>query len=129
MGAIDTSKLTILAPIVILVAVGASLVIRGVRGSGRRRTASSWPVTSGTILMSTIQVQRTGSSRREIPVVVYSYQVGRDVYQGSRIRVGDELGSVSVSGHARSVLSRYPVGSTVHVFYDPTDPRASALER
>lgn len=129
MGAIDTSQVTVIAPLVVLAAVGASLVVRGVRSSGRRRSASSWPATSGTILMSTIQVQRTGSARREIPVVLYSYQVGPNVYQGSRIRVGDELGSVTIAGHARAVLSRYPVGSTVHVFYDPTDPRLSALER
>ena len=105
------------------------VALRAARGASRRHTAAGWVSTPGTILMTTIQVQRTGNARREVPVVMYAYRVGQEAFQGSRIRVGDELGTLTVAGHARNVLARYPVGASVPVYYDPTNPTDSALER
>ncbi len=127
MGAIDTSRWPVVAALVVL--VGASLALRGARRSHSGAGATTWPVTRGTILSSSIQVLRTGTSRREVPLVRYSYQVGLQMYQGSRIRADDEVHDASSGGRAREVLTRYPVGSSVQVFYDPADPARSALER
>jgi len=129
MGAIDTSRWPVVAPLVVLVAIGASLALRGARRAHPRGGAATWPVTRGTILSSTIQVLRTGTARHEVPIVRYSYQVGREVYQGSRIRAGGDTRTGEEGNRAREVLTRYPVGTSVHVFYDPADPTRSALER
>lgn len=125
----DTPGLTFWAPVLVVVAVALYLGASAMRSNSRRRAAAEWGTTHGTILMATIQVQRAGSSRREIPAVTYTYQVGPRVFQGSRINVGDEPGSTLPDGHARSVLARYPVGAKVQVFYDLADPVQSALER
>jgi len=129
MWAVGPDNLALFAPLTILVIVLLAVAWRAARSSSRRHVAARWPSTHGTILMTTIQVQRTGTARREVPVVMYAYRVGQQAFQGSRIRVGDELGALQVSGHARNVLDRYPVGATVLVYYDPTNPTQCALER
>ena len=129
MWAVGPANLALYAPVTILVLVAIAIALRVMRGSSRRHVAAGWASTHGTILMTTIQVQRTGTARREVPVVMYAYRVGQEAFQGSRIRVGDELGSITVAGHARNVLARYPVGANVLVYYDPTNPTQSALER
>lgn len=131
-GGIDTSTLTVVAPLVAIGAVVVALLLRTTRQRGRRAAAAAWPSTPGTVLMSTIQIRRTGTTQHEVPVVVYSYTVSQQMYQGNRIRVGDELGSISVRGTVSSaahIVQRYPVGSMVKVFFDPTNPSLSALER
>ena len=59
------------------------------------------------------------------PVVRYSYQVGGQTLQGSRIAPGMEVGG---SG-AGKVISRYPLGAQVMVFYNPQNPSDTVLEK
>jgi len=128
MWAVGTGNLALVAMLA-AAAVVLVLVLVRVRSTSRRRAAARWESTRGTILMTTIQVQRTGTARREVPVVRYAYQVGQEAFQGSTIRAGDELSGLSLDGHARNVLARYPVGASVLVYYDPANPTQSALER
>ncbi len=134
-GGIGLSAITFGAPLVVIVVLVVLLVaVRlGPLAHRRRRRhmAASWPSTPGTVLMSTIQLRRAGTNRHEVPMVVYSYTVGEQMYQSNRIRVGDDprvaqAGSLSSAAH---VVQRYPVGAMVQVFFDPADPSASALER
>lgn len=128
----DTATLTTVAPLVVLAGVGLTLLRRTMRASGRRRTAAEWATAPGTIVASTIQVSRTGKTRHEVPAVAYTYVVGGTVLTGTRVRVGDELGRTRIAGtgsSAADTVARYPVGATVTVFYDPSDPTSAALER
>ena len=129
MWAIDAGHFAVSVPLVVVALALAALTVRWLRSIVRRRLAARWASTHGTILMTTIQVQRTGTARREVPVVMYAYSVGHEAFQGSRIRADDELRTLAVAGHARNVLARYPVGASVLVYYDPTNPTLSALER
>lgn len=129
MWAVEPGHLALYVPLAIVVVVIAAAGARAMRGSSRRHTSAGWPSTHGTILMTTIQVQRTGNARREVPVVMYAYRVGQEAFQGSRIRAEDETSLGAVAGHARTVLARYPVGASVQVYYDPANPTQSALER
>ncbi len=122
MGAIDTSTITVVAPLLIVGLVGASLLVRARRATSIRSVASQWPRTMGTVLSSTVQVGHGGGSRNEQPLVYYAYQVNGEVFQGHRVRVG------RIPSSASSTIARYPAGSPVVVYYDPSDPRNSALE-
>jgi hypothetical protein len=131
-GGIDTGTITFVAPLVVIGALVVALIVRTSRARPRRNAAAEWPSTPGTVLMSTIQFRRTGTSQHEVPVVVYSYTVGQQMFQGNRIRVGDELGAIRAAGTAASaahIVQRYPVGAMVQVFFDPANPTVSALER
>ncbi len=129
---VDASMLTFAAPMVVLGAVGISLGLRTRRARSVRSLAAGWPITRGTVMSATVQVSHNGGSRHEAPLVLYTYQVNGQVYQGQRVRVGDEYGRTRVNGAASSAantVARYPAGSCVEVFYDPTNPARSALER
>ena len=64
--------------------------------------------------------------------MLYAYQVNGEVFQGHRVRVGDEFGRTRVAGaesSASHTVARYASGTSVIVYYDPTNPSCSALER
>jgi hypothetical protein len=120
---------TVILPIVILGGIGYYIYRRGQQGGAYRQAALTWPATSGTVLMSTVQTKRTGRSRSTYPVVVYQYAVNGRNYQGQRIKAGEQFLSIRVAGEAQATASRYPAGSTVTVYYNPSNPAESALER
>jgi len=132
MGGVDTSVITTAAPLLVIACVGVALLLRAKKSSSMRSLAVAWPHTMGTVLSASVQVSHQGTSRHESPLVLYAYQVNGQVFQGHRVRVGDEMGRVRVAGgasSASSTIARYPAGASVIVYYDPTNPANSALER
>jgi hypothetical protein len=132
MGGFDTSILATVLPLALLASLGALLFARFKKGSGSRSLAGGWPHTMGTVLSATVQVAQRGDTRQEAPLVLYAYQVNGQVFQGHRVRAGDESGRTRISGEhssASTTVARYPSGAPVVVYYDPTNPANSALER
>ena len=64
------------------------------------------------------------------PLVVYEYEVNGVRYLNNCVRA-DELDQPTRGGfvYSKQVIKRYPVGAKVTVYYDPQNPRLSALER
>lgn len=116
------------APLVVLLGLGVQLSRRARRPSPHT-VAKRWDQTVGTIVSTSIQVRRVGSTRTETPVVTYAYHVNGTAYQGGTVRVIDDRQRARLAGDASRTIARYPVGSTVTVFYDPADPSRAALER
>lgn len=120
---------TVILPILILGGLGFFLYRRNQQSNAYRQSAQSWPGTSGTVLMSSVQSKRTGRSHSTYPVVVYQYQVnGRD-YQGQTIKAGEQFLNVRVAGQTQATVARYPIGAKVTVYFNPQNPAESALER
>lgn len=117
MSGLYASVVTVVA--LLCAVVGVSL-LRQRRGSPARSLV--WPHTRGTILSATVQVNHSGQSRHEAPLVLYAYQVNGQMFQGHRVR------AVGSCHNASETLARYPPGSSVIVYYDPSDPSISALE-
>ena len=87
---------------------------------------SQWPSTMGSVVMSTIDRRSSSDGGyTDYPVVQYSYQIGGQAYQSTKLAPGPELGG---SG-ARGVVARYPAGAQVMVFYNPQNPSDAVLER
>ena len=132
MGGFDTSIIATVAPLIVLAVVGVVVASKVKHGAAARSLADNWPHTMGTVLSATVQVSHRGNSRQESPLVLYAYQVHGQVFQGSRVRVGDEFGRIRTAGtesSASNTVARYPAGASVIVYYDPTNPANSALER
>ncbi|HAN33935.1 MAG: DUF3592 domain-containing protein [Actinobacteria bacterium] len=132
MGGFETSIIPTVAPLLVLACVGIYVVSRHRKGSSARSLAVAWPQTMGTVLSATVQVSHHGNSRQEAPLVLYAYQVDGQVFQGHRVRAGDEFGRVRTAGtesSASNTVARYPSGSCVVVYFDPANPANSALER
>lgn len=98
----------------------------------RKADASlAWPSTMGIIETSTITSNTSTdsdgiSSTTYAPIVVYSYSVMGSDFHSKRVGFGLDM-SGSQSG-AASVMSRFPVGKTVTVFYNPDNPGEAVLE-
>lgn len=103
------------------------------------KAVGRWPTINGRIVSSGVHEfqQRRDKPLRTMrgtrmmktmymPVVEYSYSVGGRDRSSRSIWDGTEVsGSRS---YAQRVADRYPVGRTVTVRYDPTDPGKAALE-
>ena len=94
------------------------------------RRSRSWPTTRCTILQARIASRTETGSEGDThtvyePRVRYAYEIGGRRYEGDRIRFGAFRESEK---GARAILDRYPVGASVEVRYDPSDPSVAALE-
>lgn len=108
----------------VLVAVATVVKLREVR------IASRYRATSGVVVTSGIESRRrVGLNEKPMvenfPKIVFEYEVGQRKYKGHRISVAEEKGNFLVE----STLERYPVGREVTVYFDPTSPGTSVLER
>lgn len=105
-----------------------NVIFLGVIFFMRRKMAavSAWPTTMGTVIASRIDERYSSESGRvDYPSVQYSYQVGGQSYQGTKIAPGMEVGGTG----AGKVVARYPAGAQVMVFYNPQNPSEAVLER
>ena len=91
----------------------------------RMATVSQWLSTMGTVVMSTIDRRSTSDGYTDYPVVQYSYQIGGQPYQSTKLAPGPEVGGTG----ARKVVAKYPAGAQMMVFYDPQNPSDAVLER
>ncbi len=94
----------------------------------RRAQASlTWPTTTGTIQTSELQKSFQKGKTRYSPSVSYAYEVDGTPRTFNYIWAsgGDSSGDQS---RQQAVVDKYPVGSTVKVFYDPENPDFAILE-
>lgn len=118
-----------IVPVVFLVGFGIFMYRRSQQGKAAKALAQSWPGVMGTVLSSSVESRRSGNSTSTYPVVVYQYQVNGQVHQGQTIKAGEQFFNVRIIGEAQATAARYPVGAQVMVYYNPANPKESALER
>lgn len=114
--------------------LGAGLAIFGFVQRKKAKTAETWPTASGTVVSSRLDQKtttdyddgHTSTSTSYTPIVEYTYQVGGQTYQGSRIFPGASMSYDH--GTAQGIASRYQPGATVTVHYDPANPTQAVLE-
>jgi hypothetical protein len=121
-------ELLLIAGIIGFVLLILNVVFLGIIFFMRRKMTSvnQWPSTMGTVNNSYLERRHSSDDgSTDYPVVQYSYQVQGQVYQGSKLAPGPEVGG---SG-AGKVVARYPAGAQVMVFYNPQNPSEAVLER
>jgi hypothetical protein len=111
---------------IVFFGVGIALVIYSQRVVARAHQSQYWPSTSGTVTRSeVVSARRYGQSGYEARIE-YTYEVDRE-YQSRVLCIG---GTVAMTRkRARERCERYPAGSQVEVFYDPSNPATACLER
>jgi len=98
--------------------------------------ARNWPQTEGTIISAQVKSSRVrvrrGSSggyrmtTRYEPQVIYRYLANGSSHESKRLYLGDTVG-YSGPGPAEKILTRYPVGMPVTVYYNPDNPTEATL--
>jgi hypothetical protein len=99
------------------------------------RKAARWPSTAGKVITNDVQSHKNkpgdigynfgDTEVSNEPLVEYEYQVGNRTYRGRRITIGEKTSGYELE----AILERYPVGTSVTVYYDPADPQTAVLER
>jgi hypothetical protein len=98
----------------------------------KARQSQAWSSAGGTVLKSRISRSSTFMKGRNVtrytPLVDYEYSVNGKQYKGKQIMFGRAPAYLS-EGRAQAYMDRYPAGSQVTLFYNPSQPRESVLER
>jgi hypothetical protein len=122
------TELLLIVGIIGFVVLILNVVFLGIIFFMRRRmaTVSQWPSTMGTVNASYLERRHSSSDggSTNYPVVQYSYQVGGQAYQSTKLAPGPEVGGTG----AGKVVERYPAGAQVMVFYNPQNPSDAVLE-
>ena len=99
----------------------------------RSRRSESWSQTAGTVRFAEVRrvetgdaATRTGFSITYQPYIKYEYSVGASKYENATYAVA-ALPWTADPAPAKAIVRKYPVGGQVPVFYDPSNPRDSAL--
>lgn len=116
---------------VIVTAVGVYIIISALISRSKANASQNWSGTQGTVRESNVQVKESydsddGTTTTYSPYVRYGYTVNQQPYESGRIHFGSGKTSRRAS---EEVVSRYPAGSTVMVYYDPQNPQQAVLER
>ena len=109
------------------VGLGVVLLYRGNQDLTLVQKTAGWAKTGGTVRASSVESfpQATdGTTYRAL--VIYEYQVGTAILHGSRRSLADQQCRSEADAHA--VVTRYPVGQDVTIFYNPFVPTEAALE-
>ena len=91
--------------------------------------ASGWSTTTGRVNTSELIVSQ-GSRIRKSGYVVFEYLVDGQKYSSATVTTNELLKITGMSEEeANKRMTNYPVGATVQVFYDPSDPKRAVLEK
>ena len=109
------------------VIAGGSLLYSGVSELMLARASEGWPTADGVIVNSGVEYhdsdEGSGTYHAEVS---YDYKVDGVEMDNDVVAYG-EYGS-SNSGHAKGIVSRYPEGKVVKVYYKPDEVAESVLE-
>ena len=115
----------------ILVLAGATIAFFGIRGLILSKASVEWPTAQGNVVESSVERRFSRDNDRQAKStyharLFYEFSVDGTTFTGDRVAYGDH-GSNDPS-HARGVVSRYPQGKTVTVYYIPGNPEECVLE-
>jgi hypothetical protein len=121
--------------IIVMAAFPGIIILAAVVKWVEVRRAMRWPQIAGKVIANKVQSSKNrpndpgydfgDTEVRNDPFVEYEYSVGGKKYKCHRITIGERTADWELEG----ILARYPVGQSVIVYYDPTDPNKAVLER
>ena len=111
---------------------GAFLLVRNVPMIVEGWQSRSWPVAVGNVQESAavskpvVSSARRGTVGTHVVRLRYEFAVDGRTFTGTRQSL-DDVGIIKTEEQSRSEAGALPAGSSVRVFYDPSDPAISLL--
>jgi hypothetical protein len=102
-----------------IIAVAAAVKI------GEAKRAATWTKASGRVTRSELATETRYDKQVQVPRIEYEYKVGFHTLVGKRVNFAELI----AGAQAKEALARYPVGTSVPVYYDPADPSKAVIER
>lgn len=88
------------------------------------RKAASWPGAEGKIVESTLE--RDAHDAGSSVLIAYTFCVGERTFRSSCVSFTAKSDRLPAK---EKLVAKYPVGQRVVVYFDPTNPQRSVLER
>ena len=121
----------------LFITIGVVLILLHRRNKRKAEESMSWLETSGTVNESkVVQGSNMLMSNDEdgestpvfFPEISYTYQVAGLEYTSKRLTFAG-TNSYSKRENAEKAASFYPVGTQLHVYYDPKNPKEAVVDR
>ena len=118
---------------VVTLAVGTGLILLSRRNKKKAEISQSWPTTGGKVVLSEIRESTSTdddgyTSTTFFPRVEFSYTVAGQIYESKKLSFGGVMAN-SNPAKAQETIDKYPVGSSVTVYYNPEKPSEGVIER
>jgi Protein of unknown function (DUF3592) len=112
-----------LVVVITLLILGLCVSIHLVCSLRRQAAAQQWPATTGKILVSTM----SQGDESWFPKICYGYTVHGEDYTTEQLHFYVTTGKTKAV--IQRLLSNYPVGRSVPVYYNPRKPTEAVLDR
>jgi len=115
----------------IVIIAGSAAFVYGLYCLFRMFAFKKWEVTDGKIIASYKSTRDENFQNLEDAEITYEYEVCGKKYKSSTIQASGEMsGTPSKTGWSDidKLLLKYPPGSNVRVYYNPSIPRMACLE-
>jgi len=100
------------------------------------RAAREWPSAPGKVVISNSELRDVSVlddsreddrriEQRNFANIVYQYAVAGKALRNNRVSIGEDRGDFQVA----ETIAKYPVGTSVTVYYNPLHPNEAVLER
>lgn len=106
--------------------LGLALLVKATRDRIKSNRARSWPTAQGKVLDSRLREVHDADGKTWEVYILYEYLVNGESYRSDVWRL--QAGSSSFTGAAQKTIARYPIGSTVTVYFNPEAPADAMLE-
>jgi len=118
-----------LAGSILLISIGIGVALSGYSTYKTSVESKNWPTVDGIIIKSKIENQtftteENGKKKTEVrpyPKIIYKYQANEKKYESTKISF------IPLPGNANQIVTRYPKGKTVRVYYNPDKPKQAVL--
>jgi hypothetical protein len=112
--------------------IGLFLVINYIRHRSKHQASESWIPVEGKVIRSWVREDYSTDSEGDstttyYPEVEYVYSFLGKEYQGNQIAFGPKVGGSR--SRAEKIIAKYSGGDSLTVYYDPSKPEDSVLER
>ncbi|MBL8077959.1 MAG: DUF3592 domain-containing protein [Anaerolineales bacterium] len=109
--------------------IGLAIMASGWMTFHKSNQAAVWPSTTGTIITSEV-LRSTGGKLSFSAHIVYQYAAQGGNHVSTRVSIPELMGIVDTGQkEAMAKVEKYPIHSTVTVYYDPQDPQRAVLEK
>jgi hypothetical protein len=109
----------------LFLSIGLAMLYRQIQALRWGRLSTHWPTTSGKVQSAGVQRYR-GEGISYGVNVGYTYTVAGVQYHSRRLEFGIQP-ETWWHAAAREAVSKYPIGSTVTVHYNPDNPKVAVL--
>lgn len=119
--------------LLLTLAAGIGLLVYSLNSKKKAGASQNWPAAPGTIIISEVRQGSTSDEDGNIkvhyyPHIEYTYFAGGQSNTSKQVSFGGVRG-YNTAAQVEGSVNKYPVNSSVMVYYNPANPHEAVLEK